>query len=63
MRIIEEGLTFGDFIEADCFHIEKTDIYKRLSGRGVKSVEFVLSKPDDNKLSLCGRRGHEPDRS
>jgi hypothetical protein len=50
MRIIEEGLTFGDFDEANCFHIEKTDIYTQLSGKGIKSVEFVLYKPEDRKL-------------
>ena len=52
MRIIEEGLTFGDYHDADCFHIEKTNIYKRLSGKGIKSVEFLLYRPEENKLLL-----------
>ena len=43
-------MVFGEFKEADCFHIEKTDLSKRLSGRGVKSVEFVLSQPMDKRL-------------
>ena len=50
MRIVEDGLTFGDYSDADCFHIEKTDVYNRLSGKGVKSVEFVLYQPEKSKL-------------
>jgi len=50
MRIAEDGLIFGDYNADDCFHIEKTDVYVRLSGKGVKSVEFILHQPDDRKL-------------
>ena len=49
MRIYEEGsdLTFGDFSERDCFHIEKSRLYqKSLSTHGVKTVEFALIHPD-----------------
>ena len=52
MRIFEEGLTFGEYDEADCFHIEKTDIYKKLSGKSIKSVEFILHRPEARKLLL-----------
>ena len=50
MQIREEGLLFGEFDEANCFHIEKSDIYKRLSSKGFKSVEFVLHLPEQNEL-------------
>jgi hypothetical protein len=50
MRIIEGDLTFGDFHEADCFHIEKTDIYDVLSRKGIKSVEFILFRSKENEL-------------
>ena len=50
MRIYESDMVFGDFNEADCFHIEQTDIRKRLASRGVKSVEFVLSQPMEKRI-------------
>jgi len=50
MRIDEQGIIFGDYNDADCFHIEKTDLYTSLSGKGVKSVEFILHQPDNRKL-------------
>ena len=50
MRIDEEGLLFGDFELSDCFHIEKTKLYSKLSGRGFKSVEFVLHRPQKHEL-------------
>jgi len=44
-------MLFGDFDEANCFHIEKLDLYNRdLSSHGIKSVEFVLYRPEKNKL-------------
>jgi len=50
MQIREEGLLFGEFDETGCFHIEKSDIYKRLSGKGYKSVEFILRLPEQDEL-------------
>jgi hypothetical protein len=50
MRIIEGDLTFGDFDDENFFHIEKTNIYETLSVKGVKSVEFLLNKPEKNEL-------------
>ena len=49
MRLYDSGsdITFGNFSTADCFHIEKTHLYlKSLSTHGVKSVEFILHRPD-----------------
>ena len=43
-------MVFGNFDKANCFHIEKMEIYSRdLSRHGVKSVEFVLYRPETNK--------------
>jgi len=50
MRIIEGDLKFGDFDDENFFHIEKTNIYETLSVQGVKSVEFILNKPEKNEL-------------
>jgi len=44
-------MVFGDFDEANCFHIESSDLYnKDLSRHGIKSVEFVLYRPERKKL-------------
>ena len=44
-------MLFGDFDEANCLHIEKLDLYNRdLSSHGIKSVEFVLYRPERSKL-------------
>ena len=52
MRITEWELVFGEYDAANCFHIEKTDIYKDLSRKGIKSVEFLLYQPEKRKLLL-----------
>jgi hypothetical protein len=41
IRINESGLLFGDYDDDDVFQIEKSQIYKELSGCS-KTVEFVL---------------------
>ena len=56
MRIFESSMIFGDFDEANCFHIEKTNLFKTLSGKGVKSVEFVLSRPKEKRLLFVEAR-------
>lgn len=49
MKIITESeMDFGEFDEADLFHIENSKIYKNL-GSGIKTVEFVL-KYDENSI-------------
>ena len=51
MRIEEKKteLCFGDFDEKNCFHIEKSIIYNKLQNNR-KVVEFILNKPEHNKL-------------
>lgn len=46
--IVESGLTFGPFLESECFPIENSTLYKNI-GNGVKMVEFVLSRPNTLK--------------
>ena len=49
MKIDEEGssMLFGDYNDADCYHIEKSRLYqKSLSTYGIKTVEFVLFRSD-----------------
>ena len=51
MRLYDNGsdITFGNFNTADCFHIEKTRLYlKSISTHGVKSVEFIVHRPEAN---------------
>jgi hypothetical protein len=60
MRIPEGGLLFGDFDEVNCFWIEKTDLYRRLSGKGFRSVEFVLSRPEKRELIFVEGRTTMP---
>jgi len=61
MRIQESGMIFGDFDEANCFHIEKLDVYNReLSHHGVKSVEFILYRPEKRKLLFVEAKSSLP---
>jgi len=60
MRIPESDMLFGDFDEANCFLIEKTAIYRSISGKGYKSVEFVLSRPESNELLFIEGRSTLP---
>lgn len=49
MKIItESAMNFGEYDEADLFHIEESRIYKDL-GTGIKTVEFIL-KYDENRI-------------
>lgn len=47
----ESGMTFGPFDEKDCFKIETSACYKRLTSKnhGIKSVEFVLYEAPQNQ--------------
>lgn len=49
MVIIDEsGMRFGEYSEADVFHIEKSDQYKNgLLPNGVKCCEFILMRSGD----------------
>ncbi len=48
--IVESGMVFGPFFEGCCFHIEKSEFYRRLNrGRGgVKVAELILHKEGDS---------------
>lgn len=45
-RIIESGMSFGPFPDGHCFHIEKSEVYRKVKV-GVKMVEFFLLKIRD----------------
>jgi hypothetical protein len=47
---VESNMRFGVFDEADCLRIEKTELYVRLSGRGFRSVDFILNQKGSNEL-------------
>ena len=50
MRYYEKGsdIWFGDFDDADFYHIEQTSIYqKRMNPRGISTAEFLLIQSDD----------------
>lgn len=54
ITIEESGLIFGEYDEADVFHIEHTKLYKSCGG-DVKSVEFALYK-DANILFIEAKK-------
>ena len=54
--IPESGMNFGKYDEKDLFHIETSEIYKKL-GDGIPTVEFILKynvSGSKEKLSKCG---------
>ena len=48
--IPESGMNFGKYDEKDLFHIETSEIYKKL-GDGIPTVEFIL-KYNENNIAL-----------
>lgn len=48
ITIQESDMTFGQYNQEDIFHIEKSEIYKKIYLSGIKAVEFILLK--DQKL-------------
>ena len=50
MDFVESNMHFGVFDEADCFRIEKTDLYNRLSGQGFSTVDFILNRKFPNEM-------------
>ncbi len=44
--ITESEMTFGKFNEKDVFEIEKSNVYKKLINKGIKSCEFILKRKD-----------------
>lgn len=53
--IPESEMIFGKFDEADLFHIEKSQMYKKL-GSGIKTVEFVLMHPRNSVIFLEAKK-------
>lgn len=49
ITIEESGAIFGPFNEADLFHIEKSEILRKL-GDKIKTVEFVVVRNDNQVL-------------
>ena len=55
MRFYEEGseILFGDFDDANFFHIEQTTLYqKRLKPYGISSAEYLLLRPIESQSKL-----------
>jgi len=46
--IKESGLSFGPFDPVDCFHVEKSETYKKIQA-GVKIAEFLLMREKNDK--------------
>ena len=49
--IPESGMNFGKYDEKDLFHIETSEIYKKL-GDGIPTVEFILKYNENNIVFL-----------
>ena len=63
MRICEKGsdMTFGDYGVENLLHIEKTELYKSLAGKGYKTVEFILLRPEAMELWYVEAKKTLPD--
>jgi hypothetical protein len=53
-------MTFGNYDAANLFHIEKSKQYKKLSGRGFKTTEFVLLRSEKEQLWFIEARKTMP---
>ena len=53
--IPESGMNFGKYDEKDLFHIETSEIYKKL-GDGIPTVEFILKYNENNIVFLDNLR-------
>ncbi|KKZ12686.1 MAG: hypothetical protein TE42_03560 [Candidatus Synechococcus spongiarum SP3] len=51
ITITESGMCFGPFERSRCFHIEKSKVYGTIRNYGVKMVEFLLLRTNDNTIS------------
>ena len=47
--ISESGMTFGPYPEGHCFHIEKSECYKKIQ-KGVQMAEFLLLKQQQHGM-------------
>lgn len=59
VAIEESGMTFGPFLEEQCFHIEKSNIYKKLQN-GVPIAEFLLIHPEKDLLLVVEAKSSSP---
>ena len=48
ITITESGMHFGPFERSRCFHIEESQVYGTIRNHGVKMVEFLLLRTNDN---------------
>lgn len=53
--ITESEMNFGKFAESDLFHIEDSQIYKKL-GSGLKTVEFILKNNENSIVFLEAKK-------
>ena len=53
--IPESGMNFGKYDEKDLFHIETSEIYKKL-GDGIPTVEFILKYNGNNIVFLEAKK-------
>ena len=53
--IAESEMNFGEYDEADLFHIEESRIYKGL-GTGIKTVEFILKYNENSIIFLEAKK-------
>ena len=53
--IPESEMNFGKFAESDLFHIEASQIYKKL-GSGLKTVEFILKNNENSIIFLEAKK-------
>jgi hypothetical protein len=58
IRIVESGVTFGEYFEENVYQIEKSKYVNNLSG--VKSCEFVLYKAKENILFFIEAKSSIP---
>lgn len=59
MTIKESGMTFGSFVDENCFWIENSALYNKLQAR-VKIAEFLLLKPVQNSLLVVEAKSSSP---
>jgi len=49
--IFESGMTFGPYLEGQCFHIEKSNCYSRVQS-GVQMAEFLLFRQQQKGATM-----------
>lgn len=49
--IVESGMTFGPYAAGECFHVEKSQCYRKLQ-EGVQMAEFLLMRKTQDRASV-----------